>query len=418
MLQKVIGASVKSQFLNILQERGFINQATDLDALDNLLSREKIVAYSGFDCTGPSLHVGSLVPIMMLRHLQNSGHTAIVLIGGSTTRIGDPSGKTETRLLLTDQQINSNMKSLKKNFKSFIGSRSATKKTIFLNNSQWLSKLNYISFLREIGSHFTINKMLTLESVKLRLDREQPLSFLEFNYMILQAYDFLQLHRHKRCLLQLGGSDQWGNIVNGVDLIRRITGKQTFGLTGPMITTATGEKMGKTAQGAIWLAPELLSDFDYWQFWRNTRDEDVGKFLRLFTEISISEIARLEKLKGSELNYAKNILADEATALCRGKSAALKSRLAAEKIFDHSPQSLLKEFITISIPLSAAPVSNVDYLVKAGICQSRNQARQLILQGGIHFNDKKITNPLGKDFIGETMTIKKGKKHYYQVRIK
>lgn len=409
---------MKSQFLSILKERGFINQATDLEALDSLLSKEKIVAYSGFDCTGPSLHVGSLVPIMMLRHLQKCGHSAIVLIGGATTKIGDPSGKTETRLLLSDRQINSNMKSLKRNFEAFLGSRATFKKALVLDNSRWLSKLNYISFLREIGSHFTINKMLTMESVKLRLDREQPLSFLEFNYMILQAYDFLELNRRKKCLLQLGGSDQWGNIVNGVDLIRRMTGKQSFGLTGPLITTATGEKMGKTAQGAVWLAPELLSDFDYWQFWRNTRDEDVGKFLRLFTEIPVDEILRLEKLKGSELNHAKNILADEATTLCRGKKASENSRLAANRIFDHNHQTSLKEFVTISIPVSAAPVSNVDYLVKAKICPSRNQARQLIMQGAIHFNDKKITNPLGIDFTKETMTIKKGKKHIYQVNIK
>lgn len=399
---------MKSEFLSILEERGFIHQASDVAALDALMARRRIAAYVGFDCTGPSLHVGSLVPIMMLRHLQRCGHTPIVLIGGGTTKVGDPSGKTETRQLLSDKDIAANIRGIRKNFDAFLTFGKKPGEARLLNNDAWLSKLDYIPFLRDIGRHFTVNKMLAMESVKLRLEREQPLTFLEFNYMVIQAYDFLELYRRERCVLQLGGSDQWGNIVNGADLIRRLLGKEAFGLTGPLVTTSDGEKMGKTAKGAVWLSPKPLSDFDYWQFWRNTQDPDVGKFLRLFTELPMPEIRRLERLEGQELNEAKIALANAATALCRGQKAAEMAGAAVS-----SPGALP----VITIRNDRAPAANTEYLVAAGICESKNQARQLILQGGIQFDEKIITNPIGKDFSFSVTVVRKGKKHLYRVKI-
>ncbi|MEO1225841.1 MAG: tyrosine--tRNA ligase, partial [Pseudomonadota bacterium] len=309
----------KSDLLNVLNERQFIHQITDPEALDAKAAAGSVIGYIGFDATADSLHIGSLVQIMMLRWMQQLGHRPIVLMGGGTTKIGDPSGKDTSRQLLTAERIDANIAGIKANFASFLTFGDGPTDAILANNADWLDGLGYIPFLRDVGMHFTINRMLTFDSVKLRLDREQPLTFLEFNYMILQAYDFLELHRRYGCSLQLGGSDQWGNIVNGMELGRRIDGADLFGLTTPLITTASGAKMGKTAEGAVWLGADRLSPYDYWQFWRNTEDADVGRFLRLFTDLPIAEVARLEALGGAEINEAKKILATEATRLCHGE---------------------------------------------------------------------------------------------------
>ena len=311
-----------SDFLRRLETRGYIHQITDAAALDGAAGKRAITAYVGFDCTAPSLHIGNLVSIMMLRHLQQSGHKPIVLMGGGTTKIGDPSGKDEARQLLGDEQINANLASIKRIFERFLRFGDGPTDAVMVNNDDWLSRLQLVPFLRDYGRHFSINRMLTFDSVRLRLEREQPLSFIEFNYMIFQAYDYLELNRRFGCTLQMGGSDQWGNIVNGTDLIRRVDAKDAFGLTTPLITRADGAKMGKTAKGAVWLHEDQLPHFDYWQFWRNTHDADVGKFLRLFTDLPLDEIARLEALEGAEINVAKEMLATEATALCRGRDAA------------------------------------------------------------------------------------------------
>ncbi|MAV86821.1 MAG: tyrosine--tRNA ligase [Rhodospirillaceae bacterium] len=324
----------KSDFLNEITTRGFFHQCTDIEALDQKASRQIIPAYIGFDCTAESLHVGSLLPIMLLRWLQKTGHKPIVLMGGGTTKVGDPSGKDESRPLLTDALINKNLESIKKIFSKYLKFGNAPTDAIMVNNDDWLKNIDYIDFLREYGPHFTINRMLSFDSVKLRLEREQPLTFLEFNYMILQAYDFLELSRRSNCIMQMGGSDQWGNIINGVELGRRADGKQLFGLTTPLMTTSSGAKMGKTAEGAIWLDSKLLPAYNFWQYWRNTEDEDIGKFLRLFTELSVKEIESLEKLKGSDTNEAKKILANEATKLCHGQDAAALSAKTALETFE------------------------------------------------------------------------------------
>jgi len=370
-----------SAFLRTLDERGFVHQITDAAALDAAALDPAgpvgpVTAYVGFDCTAPSLHVGNLVSIMMLRHLQNTGHRPIVLMGGGTTKVGDPSGKDEGRQLLDDAKIAANKASIRRIFERFLrfdGPNAA----IMLDNDEWLSGLAYIPFLRDIGRHFSVNRMLTFDSVKLRLDREQPLSFLEFNYMILQAYDFLELSRRVGCSLQMGGSDQWGNIVNGTDLIRRVDGKAAFGLTTPLITTADGAKMGKTAAGAVWLHEDALPTYDYWQFWRNTHDADVGRFLRLFTDLELDEIARLEALPGAEINAAKITLADAATALCRGADAASAARATAEATFAGAIGDDLPTFAV------AGPIALADAVVGLGFAASRKEARRLIDQGGV-----------------------------------
>ncbi len=370
-----------SAFLRTLDERGFVHQITDAAALDAAALDPAgpvgpVTAYVGFDCTAPSLHVGNLVSIMMLRHLQNTGHRPIVLMGGGTTKVGDPSGKDEGRQLLDDAKIAANKASIRRIFERFLrfdGPNAA----IMLDNDEWLSGLAYIPFLRDIGRHFSVNRMLTFDSVKLRLDREQPLSFLEFNYMILQAYDFLELSRRVGCSLQMGGSDQWGNIVNGTDLIRRVDGKTAFGLTTPLITTADGAKMGKTAAGAVWLHEDALPTYDYWQFWRNTHDADVGRFLRLFTDLELDEIARLEALPGAEINAAKITLADAATALCRGADAASAARATAEATFAGAIGDDLPTFAV------AGPIALADAVVGLGFAASRKEARRLIDQGGV-----------------------------------
>ena len=382
--------ALKSDFVHTLVERGYVHQCTDLAALDNLAATEKITAYIGYDCTAPSLHVGSLVQIMMQRHLQKTGHKPIVLLGGGTTKIGDPSGKDAARQLLSEADINTNMSGIREVFTRFIEFGDSEFDAIVVNNDDWLSELPYVPFLREVGQHFSINRMLNFDSVKLRLDREQPLSFLEFNYMILQAYDFVQLSRRHNCLLQMGGSDQWGNIINGVELGRRIDGKTLFGLTTPLITLSSGAKMGKTADGAVWLNEDMLSTYDYWQFWRNTEDADVGRFLRLFTELPLNEITRLENLQDAEINEAKKILANEATAMCHGPEAMVVAAKTAKQTFEEG--TVATDLPTIDVRKSELQtgIKLYELLGTAGLCNSNGEARRLIKQAGARVNDQVI----------------------------
>jgi tyrosyl-tRNA synthetase len=378
----------KSDFLHTLAERGFIHQCTDGDSLDALLCETVPKAgYIGFDCTANSLHVGSMIPIMLLRWYQNCGHKPIVLMGGGTTRVGDPSGKDESRQILTDEIIESNMTGIKGIFQKFLTFGDGPTDAIMVNNADWLDALEYIPFLREFGRHFSVNRMLSFDSVKLRLEREQPLSFLEFNYMILQAYDFLELARRNECVLQLGGSDQWGNIVNGVELGRRVDGTSLYGLTSPLITTSSGEKMGKTASGAVWLNEDRLSPYDYYQFWRNTADADVGRFLKLFTEMPLGEISRLEALKDAEINEAKKILAIEATTLCHGRAAAKGAAETARATFEEGTQGA--DLPTALVPKDRleAGISAVEIFVLAGLASSNGEAKRLIRGGGGRIND-------------------------------
>ncbi len=377
----------KSSLLRLLDERGYIHQMTDAAELDALADRETITAYIGFDATAPSLHVGSLVQIMLLRRLQQAGHRPVVLMGGGTTKVGDPSGKDEARQLLTAEQINANIASIRRAFEKLLSFDDGPTGAVLLDNSEWLDALEYVPFLREVGRHFTINRMLTFDSVKLRLDREQPLTFLEFNYMILQAYDFLELSRRAGVRLQMGGSDQWGNIVNGMELGRRIDGAELFGLTTPLMTTADGAKMGKTAQGAVWLNEDLLGPYDYWQFWRNTDDADVGKFLRRFTDVPLDEIKRLEALEGAEINAAKIALADAATAMLHGPEAARTASSTAKATFDGGsgedlPTLALSEGMTIA-----------QALTQLGFTASNGEAKRKVAEGAVRLNDLLVTDP-------------------------
>jgi tyrosyl-tRNA synthetase len=374
----------QSDLLRVLDERGYIHQVTDAEGLDSLAASQIVSGYIGFDATASSLHVGSLVQIMMLRRMQQAGHKPIVLMGGGTTKIGDPSGKDESRKLLTDETIAANIASIRKTFENFLTFGEGPTDAILVNNADWLEALDYIPFLRDVGPHFTINRMLTFDSVRLRLEREQPLTFLEFNYMILQAYDFLELSKRIGCRLQLGGSDQWGNIVNGVELTRRIAGTQLYGVTTPLITTADGGKMGKTAAGAVWLNAEQLSPYDYWQFWRNAHDKDVGRFLRLFTDLPLDETARLEALEGSEINTAKKILADEATSLAHGNAAAQAAAETARMTFEEGSSG--ESLPTMKID---APLLLTEALLGLGLVASKNEARRLIQQGGAKVNGEK-----------------------------
>ena len=375
---------MKNSFISEFKEREYFNQCTNSDELDNLMNSKKINAYIGFDCTAQSLHVGSLLQIMCLRMLQRHGHKPIVLLGGGTTMIGDPSGKEETRKILSTKEINKNIKNIKKVFNIFLDNKNIKTKPIFVNNLKWLGKLNYIKFLREIGKHFTINKMLSFDSVKLRLDREQSLSYMEFNYMILQAYDFLELNKSKNCVMQIGGSDQWGNIVNGVDLIKRHSSKQVFGLTTPLITLASGAKMGKTEKGAVWLDNKLLSSYDYWQFWRNTDDRDVQKFLKMFTDLDLDKI---DKIKNKDINKLKIILANEATAMLHGKLESEKAEKTAKKTFEENlsgdslPSIKVKENINI-----------VDVIIISKLESSKSEIRRLIKGNGIKVNNIVVEN--------------------------
>ena len=381
---------MQETFLKEFQKRGYFNQCTDEITLNNLMSKGKIKAYIGFDCTAPSLHVGSLMQIMCLRLLQKYGHQPIVLLGGGTTLIGDPSGKEETRQILDKKEIDKNIKSIENVFKIFLKSKNPKTKPIFVNNYSWLSKLNYINFLREIGKHFTINKMLTFDSVKLRLEREQSLSYMEFNYMMLQSYDFYELNKRYKCILQIGGSDQWGNIVNGTDLIKRKQKKQTYGLTTPLITLASGAKMGKTEKGAIWLNKKMLSPYAYWQFWRNTDDKDVINFLKLFTDLDVEKIINLKNI--SNINELKILLANEATKMLHGSKAASDSEITAKKTFND--KSAGKDLPTIKIKKSEIinGINILDLVLLTKLGNSKGEVRRMIKNNGLKINNESITD--------------------------
>jgi tyrosyl-tRNA synthetase len=381
----------RSAFLAAASERGFLHQCTDIEALDERLSAGRLVAYDGFDCTADSLHVGNLLGIMLLRLFQKCGHKPIVLMGGGTTRVGDPSGKDEARRLLADAEIARNMAGIRAVFTKFLNFGDGPSDAVMVNNAEWLDELRYIPLLRDIGRHFSVNRMLTQDSIRQRLERDQPLSFLEFNYPILQAYDFLELARRFGCELQIGGSDQWGNIVAGVELARRAEGRTLFGLTMPLITTASGAKMGKTAQGAVWLNAEKLSPYEYWQFWRNTEDEDVGRFLRFFTELPLDETQRLGQLEGSEINEAKKVLATEATALCHGRSAAEAAAKTAQAVFESGGSGSELPHIALSRDQLARGVPAFELFSRAGLAASNGEARRLIRGGGARINDRPIT---------------------------
>ncbi len=380
-----------SSFLNMLTSRGYLHQATNMDALDMRMSQQTISAYIGFDCTADSLHVGSLIQIMMLRHLQNAGHKPIVLMGGGTTKVGDPSGKDEARPLLSEQDIEQNKQGIRKIFQKYLRFGDGPSDAIMVDNAEWLDELAYIRFLRDFGSHLSVNRMMGMESVRLRLEREQNLSFLEFNYAILQAYDFLELRRRYGCCLQMGGSDQWGNIVTGIDLTRRVDQQEIFGITSPLITTASGAKMGKSAAGAVWLNEERLPVYDFWQFWRNTEDADVGKFMRLFTELDDTEIARLEVLEGSDINQAKIILANEVTTLCHGAEAAQKAAATAAQSFEEG--SIASGLPTLELTSEQiGSLSLIDAFVELGMAGSKGEVRRLMRGGGCRLNNQQITD--------------------------
>ncbi len=410
--------TLRSDFLRTLQERGYIHQCSDLERLDAKASEGPITAYIGFDATASSLHAGHLLSIMMLRTLQRTGHRPIALMGGGTTKIGDPSGKDEARKMLTDAQINENIASIRKVFARFLDFDGGA---IMENNANWLDELKYIPLLREVGPHFTINRMLTFDSVKLRLEREQPLTFLEFNYMILQAYDFVELNKRHGCTLQMGGSDQWGNIVNGMELGRRMHGAELFALTTPLLTTSSGAKMGKTAGGAVWLDAALLSPYEYWQYWRNTGDADVERFLKLFTELPLDEIARLAALGGQEINHAKDVLATEATALLHGRAAAEEAKATARATFEEG--ALSTNLPTIEIPaaeLKAGLAANSAF-VTAGLVPSTSEARRQIKSGGLKVNDATVTDEKlvlsERDLTAEgVIKLSMGKKKHVLVR--
>ena len=394
--------SNNSDFLNIMNERGFIHQITDKEKLDQELLANSMTAYIGFDCTAPSLHVGSLIQIMMLRWFQKTGHKPIVLMGGGTTKIGDPSGKDNARPVLSSETIKKNQESIKTIFEKFLKFGVSNNEALMVDNSKWLEKLNYISFLRDFGSSFSINKLINLESVKQRLDREQNLSFLEFNYSLLQAFDFLQLHKEYGCKIQMGGSDQWGNIVTGLDLIKKKTSKQSFGFTSPLLTTSSGAKMGKTANGAIWLNEEQLSDWEFWQYWRNTEDLDVVKFLKLFTEIPITEISKLGQLKGAEINEAKIVLANEVTKLCRSPEAAKKISISASNVFNKIKADEALPTINVLQP----EISFIDALKGLNFLKTNGEARRLIRGNGAKINDVVVVD---ENYVLRSEDYKNGK---------
>jgi tyrosyl-tRNA synthetase len=387
-------SAYKSDFLNILAERGFIHQVSEPDVLDARAAASPITAYIGFDCTAASLHVGSLLPIMMLYWLQQTGHRPIALMGGGTTRVGDPSGKDESRRILTDDMIEQNLTGIRAIFSKFLKFEGqGTGNAVMANNADWLNTLNYIDFLRDVGKHFSVNRMLSFDSVKMRLDRQQELSFLEFNYMVLQAYDFVELHKRYGCILQMGGSDQWGNIVNGIDLGRRMANAQLFALTAPLLTTSSGAKMGKTAAGAVWLDANLLSPYDYWQYWRNTEDGDVARFLKLFTILPLDEIAKLAALQGAELNEAKKVLATEATALVHGRAAAEQASETSRKTFEEG--SFAGALPTVEIARADFDKGIgvlVAFAEKTGLVSSNGDARRQIKAGGLKVNDATVTD--------------------------
>ena len=412
---------MQETFLKEFKKRGYFNQCTDESGLDSLMSNNKVKAYIGFDCTAPSLHVGSLMQIMCLRLLQKYGHQPIVLLGGGTTLIGDPSGKEETRKILSKKEIDKNIKSIENVFKIFLNTKNSKTKPIFVNNYYWLSKLNYINFLREVGKHFTVNKMLTFDSVKLRLEREQSLSYMEFNYMMLQAYDFFELNEKHKCFLQIGGSDQWGNIVNGTDLIKRKNKKQAYGLTTPLITISSGAKMGKTEKGAVWLNKKMLSGYDYWQFWRNTDDRDVINFLNLFTDLDINEIDKL-KNSNQNINNLKILLANETTAMLHGTKVAKESEETAQKTFGE--KSIGKNLPTIKVKKSIIlnGINILNLVLQSKLANSKSEIRRMIKNNGLKINneivndEKKIidSNNVDKE---NSIKISHGKKHHVVVKI-
>jgi tyrosyl-tRNA synthetase len=414
-------AAFKSDFMRIVHERGMVHQTSDAARLDELLSTGTRTAYIGFDCTADSLHVGHLLQIMLLRWWQKTGHKPIALMGGGTTKVGDPSGRDETRQLLTAERIDANMAEIKKSFANYLTFGSGPTDAVMANNAEWLDTLLYIPLLRDVGRHFSVNRMLTMDSVKLRLERDQPLSFLEFNYMILQSYDFVELYRRHKCILQMGGSDQWGNIIMGADLGRRMENTELFALTSPLLATASGAKMGKTASGAVWLSPKRLSPYDFWQYWRNTEDADVGRFLRLFTELPLAEITRLEGLQGQEINDAKKILATAVTALAHGDAAAEQAVDTARQTFEEGGKA--ESLPTVSVPRAqlAEGIAAFELFHQAGLAPSRTEARKLIKGGGGRLNDKPIAsdtavikeNDLGSD---GTLKLSAGRKRHVLVR--
>ena len=408
---------MKNSFLKEFNEREYFNQCTNLESLSGLMDKKKIRAYIGFDCTAQSLHVGSLLQIMCLRLLQKHGHQPIILLGGGTTRIGDPSGKEETRKILTEKEIEKNIKNIKKVFSIFLDNKNSKTRPIYVNNYKWLGKLNYIKFLREIGKHFTINKMLSFDSVKLRLEREQSLSYMEFNYMILQAYDFLELNKTKNCLMQIGGSDQWGNIVNGVELVKRYSSKQVYGLTTPLITLASGAKMGKTEKGAVWLDKKLLSSYDYWQFWRNTDDRDVVKFLKMFTDKDVSEI---ESIKDKNINDLKTLLANETTTLLHGEAAAVKASETAKKTFAGGSGDELP-VIKIKKDQINNGLNIIDLSIKTNLFSSKSEIRRTIKNSGLKINNSTVTDENlvinVSDFEDDVLKLSHGKKNHVLIKI-
>ncbi len=409
---------MKKSFLTEFQNRDYFNQCTNIDDLNNLMNSQKIRAYIGFDCTAQSLHVGSLMQIMCLRLLQKYGHQPIVLLGGGTTRIGDPSGKDETRKILSEKEIEKNIKNIKGIFKIFLSSKNPDTKPIYVNNQNWLGKLNYINFLRDIGRHFTINKMLSFDSVKLRLEREQSLSYMEFNYMILQAYDFLELNKTKNCMMQIGGSDQWGNIINGVELIKRYSNKHVFGLTTPLITLASGAKMGKTERGAIWLDKNLLSPYDYWQFWRNIDDRDVLRFLKMFTDLDLEKI---NEIKNENVNKLKIILANEATSMLHGKIAAQKAEETAKNTFEKGNIGTDLPIIEVKNKDISNGLNIIDLVVLSKLINSKSEVRRTIKNNGIKINNEIITdekmNISINNFKNNILKLSHGKKNHVIIKI-
>ena len=407
-----------NKFLKEFKDRGFFYQCTNEEELSLILDKEKIRGYIGFDCTAESLHVGSLLQIMCLRLLQKNGHRPIILLGGGTTRIGDPSGKDKTRAILSEEEIEKNIKSIKDILKNFLDNKDSKTKPIFVNNYSWLKNLNYISFLRNIGKHFTINKMLSFDSVKTRLEREQSLSYMEFNYMILQAYDFLELNKKENCVLQIGGSDQWGNIVNGVDLIKRHSNKQAYGLTTPLVTLASGTKMGKTESGAVWLDKRFLSPYDYWQFWRNIDDRDVLKFLKIFTDIKLDEI---EKIKNKDINELKILLANKATEMLHGEQEAIKSEKTAKQTFEDNSIGDNLPFISIDNKKLNNKITIIDLIIMSKLESSKSEIRRLIKGKGIKINNKVISDEkliVTKNlFQNNQLKLSLGKKRHIKVSL-
>jgi len=410
----------KSEFMRVMMERGFLADCTDYQGLDEAMVAGIVPAYIGFDATAKSLHVGSLIQIMMLRWLQKTGHKPITLMGGGTTKVGDPSFRADERPLLTDAQINDNIDGIKQVFAKYVDYNESDTGALMLNNAEWLDGLNYLEFLRDIGRHFSVNRMLAFESVKSRIDREQSLSFLEFNYMILQAYDFLELNRRYGCALQMGGSDQWGNIVNGIDLTRRVIGTEIYGLTSPLLTTSDGKKMGKSADGAVWLNADMRSPYEFWQFWRNTTDADVARFLKLYTELPIAECERLGALEGSAINDAKIVLANEVTTLCHGRAAAEAAEATAREVFERG--GVGEELTTVALPATdlVGGISAAQLFVRAGLVGSGKEAKRLISEGGARVNDEAVTEAgqmFSAEDIAATLKLTAGKKRHALVKL-